>query len=86
MPTPLFRLLGLDASHRRKRDPRADALREHEAAREVMATVDAVTPGAGTFPNVDLAPAALVHAIEEYREPGLRFRPVDVCTGPLPQR
>jgi citrate synthase len=98
----------------RDRDPRAEvlftALRRHEAAREVMATVDAITPGAGTFPNVDLALAALMHAfglrpdageaifalarcagwlahaIEEYREPGLRFRPVGVYTGERPDR
>lgn len=96
------------------RDPRADvlfaALRRHEAAERVMATVDAVTPGAGSFPNVDLALAALMHAfglrpdageaifalarcagwlahaIEEYREPGLRFRPVGVYTGARPER
>ncbi|MFJ6671227.1 citrate/2-methylcitrate synthase [Actinosynnema sp. NPDC091369] len=98
----------------RERDPRADALftalRGHDAAREVLAVVDAVTPGAGTFPNVDLALAALMHAfglrpdageaifalarcagwlahaIEEYREPGLRFRPVGVYTGERPRR
>ncbi|PSL51680.1 citrate synthase [Saccharothrix carnea] len=96
------------------RDPRAEALfaalRRHEAAREVMATVDVVAQGAGTFPNVDLALAALMHAyrlrpdageaifalarcagwlahaIEEYREPGLRFRPVGVYTGERPER
>ncbi|MGW4109899.1 citrate/2-methylcitrate synthase [Actinosynnema sp. NPDC004786] len=97
----------------RTRDPRADALltalRRHAAARDVMAVVDAVTPGAGTFPNVDLALAALMHAfglrpdageaifalarcagwlahaIEEYREPGLRFRPIGVYTGVRPE-
>jgi citrate synthase len=96
------------------RDPRADtlftALRRHKAAASVMATVDAITPGAGTFPNIDLALAALMHtfdlrpdsgeaifalarcagwlahAIEEYREPGLRFRPVGVYTGERPER
>ncbi|MFI9006042.1 citrate synthase [Actinosynnema sp. NPDC053489] len=98
----------------RERDPRADALfaalRRHAAARDVMAVVDAVSPGAGTFPNVDLALAALAHAfglrpdageaifalarcagwlahaIEEYREPGLRFRPVGVYSGTRPPR
>ena len=98
----------------RTRDPRADALfaalRRHGRARDVMATVDAVAPGAGTFPNVDLALAAvmhafdlrpdageaifalarcagwLAHAMEEYREPGMRFRPVGVYTGERPGR
>lgn len=98
----------------RTADPRADALfaalRRHDAARDVLAVVDAVTPGAGTFPNVDLALAALMHAfglrpdageaifalarcagwlahaIEEYRERGLRFRPVGVYTGVRPER
>ena len=65
---------------------------------------------ADSFPNVDLALAALMHAydmrpdagetifalarvagwlahaIEEYREPGLRFRPLGVYSGVRPER
>jgi citrate synthase len=97
-----------------KRDPRADVLlaflRARPAGEQVMATVDAVTLGAGSFPNVDLALAAFTHAfqmrpdagealfalarcagwighaIEEYREPGLRFRPLGVYIGDRPGR
>lgn len=95
-------------------DPRADVLlgllRGHPDAADVMATVDAVIIAADSFPNVDLALAALMHAydlrpdageaifalartagwlahaIEEYREPGLRFRPLGVYTGDRPER
>ncbi|MEV6606122.1 citrate synthase [Kutzneria sp. NPDC051319] len=95
-------------------DPRADVLlgllRGHPDAADVMATVDAVIIVADSFPNVDLALAALMHAydlrpdageaifalartagwlahaIEEYREPGLRFRPLGVYTGDRPER
>ena len=95
-------------------DPRADVLlgllRGHPDAAHVMPTVDAVIVAADSFPNVDLALAALMHAydlrpdagetifalartagwlahaIEEYREPGLRFRPLGVYTGDRPER
>jgi citrate synthase len=95
-------------------DPRADVLlgllRGHPDAAAVMPTVDAVIIAADSFPNVDLALAALMHAydlrpdagetifalariagwlahaIEEYREPGLRFRPLGVYTGDRPER
>ncbi|MFC0431717.1 citrate synthase [Kutzneria buriramensis] len=95
-------------------DPRADVLigllRTHPDADHVMGTVDAVIVAADSFPNVDLALAALMHAydlhpdagetifalartagwlahaIEEYREPGLRFRPLGVYTGDRPER
>ncbi|HTI20148.1 MAG TPA: citrate synthase [Kutzneria sp.] len=95
-------------------DPRADVLlgllRGHPDAVEVMATVDMVIVAADSFPNVDLALAALMHAydmrpdagetifalarvagwlahaIEEYREPGLRFRPLGVYSGVRPER
>ena len=75
----------------------------------MLAAVDALTAHAsGTFPNVDLALAAvmhaaglrptrgrrcsrspapsgwLAHAIEEYRESPLRFRPVGVYRGERP--
>jgi citrate synthase len=80
----------------------------------VLRVVDAVTAElagtSGTFPNVDLALAALMHchdmrpdageaifavartagwiahAIEEYAEPALRFRPIGVYAGPPPPR
>jgi len=69
-----------------------------------------VIVAADSFPNVDLALAALMHAydmrpdagetifalarvagwlahaIEEYREPGLRFRPLGVYSGVRPER
>jgi len=95
-------------------DPRADVLlgllRGHPDAAAVMPTVDTVIIAADSFPNVDLALAALMHAydlrpdagetifalartagwlahaIEEYREPGLRFRPLGVYTGDRPER
>jgi citrate synthase len=95
-------------------DPRADVLlgllRGHPDGVDVMATVDAVIVAADSFPNVDLALAALMHAydmrpdagetifalarvagwlahaIEEYREPGLRFRPLGVYSGVRPER
>jgi len=95
-------------------DPRADVLlgllRGHPDAAAVMPTVDMVIIAADSFPNVDLALAALMHAydlrpdagetifalaraagwlahaIEEYREPGLRFRPLGVYTGDRPER
>ncbi|GAA3434614.1 citrate synthase [Kutzneria kofuensis] len=98
----------------RAHDPRAEVLlgllRGHPDAAEVMGTVDAVIIAADSFPNVDLALAALMHAydlrpdagetifalartagwlahaIEEYREPGLRFRPLGVYTGDRPER
>lgn len=97
-----------------RHDPRADVLlgllRGHPDAAQVMPTVDAVIIAADSFPNVDLALAALMHAydlrsdagetifalartagwlahaIEEYREPGLRFRPLGVYTGDRPER
>ena len=75
----------------------------------MLAAVDALAAHAsGTFPNVDLALAAvmhaaglrsdageamfavartvgwLAHAIEEYRESPLRFRPVGVYRGERP--
>jgi citrate synthase len=95
-------------------DPRADVLlgllRNHPDAADVMGTVDAVIVAADSFPNVDLALAALMHAygmrpdagetifalartagwlahaVEEYREPGLRFRPLGVYSGVRPER
>ncbi|MFI9386030.1 citrate/2-methylcitrate synthase [Kutzneria sp. NPDC052558] len=98
----------------REHDPRADVLlglmRAHPDAAKVMPTVDMVIVAADSFPNVDLALAALMHvyglrpdagetifalartagwlahAIEEYREPGLRFRPLGVYTGDRPER
>jgi citrate synthase len=96
------------------RDPRADVLigllRSHPDADHVIGTLDEVILAADSFPNVDLALAALMHAydlhpdagetifalartagwlahaIEEYREPGLRFRPLGVYTGDRPER
>jgi citrate synthase len=96
------------------RDPRADVLigllRSHPGADHVIGTLDEVILAADSFPNVDLALAALMHAydlhpdagetifalartagwlahaIEEYREPGLRFRPLGVYTGDRPER
>jgi citrate synthase len=98
----------------RAHDPRADVLlgllRGHPDGVDVMATVDMVIVAADSFPNVDLALAALMHAyglrpdagetifalarvagwlahaVEEYREPGLRFRPLGVYTGVRPER
>jgi citrate synthase len=102
----------------RARDPRAEVLfgllRAVPAAKPVMAAVAAVAAelsrNPDSFPNVDLALAALMHAfgmradageavfavartvgwvahaLEEYREPGLRFRPLGVYTGIRPGR
>jgi citrate synthase len=77
----------------------------------VREAVDAVVARlTGTFPNVDLALAAVLHthdlpadagealfaiartagwvahALEEYAEPGLRFRVEGVYVGPRPER
>lgn len=100
-----------------ERDPRAELLlallREVTGAAAVVATVDTITAGLrrsrATFPNVDLAIAAMMHAfgmrpdageavfaiarmvgwtahaLEEYREPGLRLRPAGVYTGIRPR-
>jgi citrate synthase len=98
------------------RDPRAELLLQllssvrHRAAGQVCTAVNdirAITTD--TFPNVDLALAAMAHAfdmrpdagetmfavarfigwtahaIEEYAEPPLRFRPIGVYIGPAPQ-
>ncbi|TCK26046.1 citrate synthase [Pseudonocardia endophytica] len=97
-------------------DPRAARLfallRDDPPAADVLSTVDALVDGmargGASWPNVDLALAALMHAfdlrsdageaifavartvgwvahaLEEYREPGLRFRPVGVYVGPRP--
>ena len=96
-----------------RRDPRAEVLFELLRRRcpdaPVLAAVDELTAhAADTFPNIDLALAALVHAaglrpdageavfalartvgwlahaMEEYRESPLRFRPVGVYTGERP--
>lgn len=98
------------------RDPRAEVLfamlREILAAERVMACVDTLTAevGDGTFANVDLALAAMMHAfdmrpdageaifavartigwiahaLEEYQETALRFRPLGVYIGDRPAR
>lgn len=98
------------------RDPRAELLLEllgavrHRPASQLYAVVNDVRAAAAdTFPNVDLALAAMAHAfdmrpdagetvfaiariigwtahaIEEYAEPPLRFRPIGVYVGPPPQ-
>jgi citrate synthase len=100
----------------RNSDPRAelllDLLRKAPAAGPVLAAIDTINAemddGNQSFPNVDLALAALMHAydmqqdageaifaiartagwiahaIEEYQEPGLRFRPVGLYVGEPP--
>jgi citrate synthase len=97
-----------------RRDPRAEVLftllRRSYPDAPVLAAVDALAAHAsGTFPNVDLALAAvmhaaglrpdagetmfavartvgwLAHAMEEYRESPLRFRPVGVYRGERPR-
>jgi citrate synthase len=97
-----------------RRDPRAEVLftllRRSYPEAPVLAAVDALAAHAsGTFPNVDLALAAvmhaaglrpdagetmfavartvgwLAHAMEEYRESPLRFRPVGVYRGERPR-
>ncbi len=100
----------------RHHDPRAvallDLLRAAEPDSPVLAAIDVVCAELGerTFPNVDVALAALMHdsgmrpdageaifavartvgwiahAMEEYREPGLRFRPEGVYIGERPVR
>ena len=95
----------------RSYDPRAvllfDLLRAANPESPVLAAVDALKHN--SFPNVDLALAALMHehdlrpdagetifaiartvgwiahALEEYREPGLRFRPEGVYIGERPK-
>jgi citrate synthase len=96
-----------------RRDPRAGILfgllRQRCPDAPVLAAVDELTAhAADTFPNIDLALAALAHAaglrpdageavfalartvgwlahaMEEYRESPLRFRPVGVYAGERP--
>ncbi|WIX76976.1 citrate/2-methylcitrate synthase [Amycolatopsis carbonis] len=94
----------------RKRDPRAEALLRMLPGSRVTETVDRIVAKLGgrqnTFPNVDLALAAIshtysmrqdagevvfaiarmvgfvAHAIEEYQEPRMRFRPAGIYAGP----
>ncbi len=98
-----------------RRDPRAVALlgllRAARPDSPVLDAIDVVTAELSerTFPNVDVALAALMHdygmspdageaifavartvgwtahALEEYREPGLRFRPAGVYIGERPR-
>ena len=97
----------------RRRDPRADLLldllrRQYPQAPVLAAVDELIAHAADTFPNIDLALAALAHAaglrpdageavfalartvgwlahaMEEYRESPLRFRPVGVYTGERP--
>jgi citrate synthase len=95
----------------RTRDPRFGPVLELVPAGPVREAVDAVVARlTGTFPNVDLALAAVLHAhdlpadagealfaiartagwvahaLEEYAEPGLRFRVEGVYVGPRPER
>ncbi|HET6292144.1 MAG TPA: citrate synthase [Kribbella sp.] len=88
------------------RDPRAEVLFELLADEPVLETVQTITTQVGTFPNSDLAVAAMMHAydfrpdagealfaiariigwtahaLEEYAQPGLRFRALGNYTGP----
>jgi citrate synthase len=89
-----------------QRDPRAEVLFELLGDEPVMDTVRALSELLPTFPNSDLALAAVMHAydfrpdagealfalariigwtahaLEEYAQPGLRFRTLGVYTGP----
>jgi citrate synthase len=89
-----------------QRDPRAEVLFGLLAGEPVMARVHDLTARVTSFPNSDLALAAMMHAydfhpdagealfalarivgwtghaLEEYAEPGLRFRALGNYTGP----
>lgn len=89
-----------------QRDPRAEVLFELIADEPVMERIHAITAKVNSFPNSDLALAAMMHAydfhpdagealfalarivgwtghaLEEYAEPGLRFRALGNYTGP----
>jgi citrate synthase len=90
-----------------QRDPRAEALLRMLPDTPVMQSIHELTAKAPSFPNSDLAVAAMMHcydfrpdagealfaiarivgwtahALEEYAQPGLRFRVTGVYTGPL---
>jgi len=89
-----------------QRDPRAEVLFDLLADEPMLGTVQTITIQVGTFPNSDLAVAAMMHAygfrpdagealfaiariigwtahaLEEYAQPGLRFRALGNYTGP----
>jgi citrate synthase len=89
----------------RQRDPRAEVLFDLLADEPILQTVRTLATQVGTFPNSDLAVAAMMHAydfrpdageavfaiariigwtahaLEEYAQPGLRFRALGNYTG-----